>query len=187
MPAAVTLLAFELLPVPRTLHSGAVPDAYRFIASDPRQGRVLELPGGIRDGTSSLGDFSAATMFYQTLHERPILGGYLSRVSDLRREESRRDPVLRALYDLSEHHARMGAEEGDELARARRRFLARACLAFVVVDLTRATPELRSFAVAALQLVPVFADPRYQVLVPVNPPPCRTPHKPERLKMAIPG
>jgi hypothetical protein len=185
------LLAWELLPLPRTLHSGAVPEAYRFIAADPRPGRVIELPGGIRDGTSSLGDFSPATMFYQTAHGRALLGGYLSRVSDARRRRSRADPVLGALYTLSERrddgtragrphtgppHERQRRGEG----RARRRFLARACLGFVVIDKSRASGELQDFARDFLRLSVVFSDLRYDVLVPVDPPPCERPQPPER-------
>ena len=180
------LLAFELLPVPRTLHSAAVPDAYRFIANDPRQGSVLELPGGVRDGTSSLGDFSPATMFFQTAHERPILGGYLSRVSEQVRDASRRDPVLGTLYTLSEGRSPAPIDDM-ERAVARERFLSRTCLAFVVVDLMRATPELRMFARDTLRLERVFADPRYEVLVPVDPPACLAPHQPERHRVAFSG
>jgi hypothetical protein len=75
------LLAFELLPVPRTLHSAAIPAIYDVIAADPRPVRVLELPFGIRDGLSSMGDYTAASQFYQTHHHKPLIGGYLSRVS----------------------------------------------------------------------------------------------------------
>ena len=43
--------------------------------------RVLNLPFGFRDGEWSQGDFSAATQFFQTVHEKPLIGGYLSRIS----------------------------------------------------------------------------------------------------------
>ena len=55
-------LAFELLPVPRTLYSAEIPAIYRTIARDPRPVRVLQLPFGIRDGLSSIGDFGAAAV-----------------------------------------------------------------------------------------------------------------------------
>lgn len=191
--AAALLLAVELLPVPRVLHSAAAPEAYRFIAADPRPGRVIELPTGMRDGTSSMGDFNPATMFYQTVHERPILGGYLSRISPWRQARVSEDWMLRVLYRLSarrdgtagrgQDHPR-SAELEDDLARrpstARERFLSRACLGFVVIDRDRASAGLSRFAVEVLGLERVFADGRYDVFVPVDPPPCRGPEPRER-------
>ena len=75
------LLAFELAPLPKTLYSAEIPEVYRIIARDPRDVRVLELPFGIRSGEWSEGNFTAASQFYQTIHEKPLIGGYLSRIS----------------------------------------------------------------------------------------------------------
>ena len=83
------VLLFELLPAPRVLHSAVPPAIYARIASDPRDVRVLELPFGIRDGLSSAGNFSAASQFYQTFHEKSLIGGYLSRVSPSRVDRAR--------------------------------------------------------------------------------------------------
>jgi hypothetical protein len=75
------VLLVELLPVPRTLYSAAIPSIYQIIAADPRPVRVLQLPFGIRDGASSVGNFSARYQYYQTLHGKKLIGGYLSRIS----------------------------------------------------------------------------------------------------------
>ena len=59
MLAAVVALCviFELTPLPRPLYSAAVPDVYRMVAArGDESGRLLELPTGIRDGTSSMGN-----------------------------------------------------------------------------------------------------------------------------------
>ena len=50
------------------------------LATDHRE--VLELPFGVRDGTSSHGNFTARSQFFQTYHHKPLIGGYLSRVFD---------------------------------------------------------------------------------------------------------
>ena len=47
------LLLFELLPAPRPLYSAAIPRIYRHVTSAAPDIRVLELPFGVRDGTSS--------------------------------------------------------------------------------------------------------------------------------------
>src|SRR6185436_9752789 len=101
-PVAVTIV-LELIPVPRPLFAADVPDVYRLIATaGDESGRLLELPTGVRDGVSSLGNFNAATQFFQTGHHRQLIGGYLSRVSRRRVRENRQVPMLRALYMLSE-------------------------------------------------------------------------------------
>ena len=95
------LLAVELVPAPRVLYSAAIPSIYQRIASDPRPRiRVLELPTGVRDGTSSLGNFNARTQYFQTAHGKAIVGGYLSRVSPRRKAANRRMPVMNALMSL---------------------------------------------------------------------------------------
>ena len=95
-------LAIELLPIPRTLYSASVPRIYDVIAADPRPIRVLELPYGVRDGLSSLGDFNASSQFHQTYHRKSIAGGYLSRVSAQRKASYRHLAVRSALITLSE-------------------------------------------------------------------------------------
>jgi hypothetical protein len=159
-------LAFELLPVPRTLYSAEIPAIYRTIAADPRPVRVLQLPFGIRDGLSSIGDFSAAWQFYQTAHGKRLIGGYVSRFSPQRAASLRRRPVLNALVALSEK--RQLSARG--AARARRRaddFLVQYRVGYVVIDMSRATPELRDFAVTLLNLRKIESDGAFELYVPL--------------------
>ena len=87
--AVALLIALEVLPAPRRLYSARLPDVYQSIASsDAEAGNVPRAADGIRDGTSSLGDFSAATRFFQTGHGHGLVGGYLSRVSGCARTPS---------------------------------------------------------------------------------------------------
>jgi hypothetical protein len=181
VPAGVTvglLIALELIPGQRRLYSAEVPEVYQSIAavdSRDEQDRLLELPTGIRDGTSSIGDFNASTQFFQTKHRRPLVGGYLSRVSELRKEESLRSPVLHALYTLSE---RPGPLPDDMVAAARGSrdaFLASSCIRYVVVDKRRASSDLRAFALDVLGLLSVHEDDRYELLTPVHAPACESP------------
>jgi len=151
------LLLFELSPMPRSLYDARVPSIYETIAGDPRAVRVLEIPFGIRDGLSSHGNFSAASQFYQTLHEKPLIGGYLSRMPQSEIHAYRRQTVLSALLRLSE-----GASlTPRELAPVRQRgpgFIERARIGYVVVDLHQASPELVTFVEDAFTLVQVGED-----------------------------
>ena len=171
--ALTVVLALELLPFPRPVYSANVPDVYRLITALPggETGRVLELPTGIRDGVSSLGDFSASSQYFQTTHKRPLIGGYLSRVSRSRKGEHRRTPMLRAIFALSEGREltpdwRTAAQE------SRDAFLRRSCVRFVVLDKRRASDDLRTFAVDTLRLTQVHEDAAYELYIPIDPPDC---------------
>jgi hypothetical protein len=165
-------LALELVPAPRRVYPASVPGIYdRVAVTDDESGRLLDLPVGIHDGTSPVGRFDAASLYFQTQHRRPMIGAYLSRVSRQSKEEHLRSPMLRALFELSE-----GREPSTELlseARASRdAFLRRSCIRFVVVDTRQASAALRGFATDALRLTPVAEGPSYVLLAPVDPPAC---------------
>ena len=151
------LLILELLPLPRELYSAEVPRVYRHVAAAPEDARVLELPFGVRDGTSSVGDFTARSQFFQTSHHKMLIGGYLSRVSRRRVAEIRRYEMLDALITLSEgrpleaDRERRLIDEGPAFARRYR-------VDFVVIDETRALPPLREFAMKAFRLQHVESD-----------------------------
>jgi hypothetical protein len=173
LATVAVLLAIELIPGPRTLYSASVPALYQTIAADPRPDiRVLELPVGLRDGTSSMGNFTARTQYFQSAHGKGIIGGYLSRVSPRRRLAARRTPVLNALFTLSEGRA-LTADEGLLARTGAGEFLRRSRLAYVVVDETRASPELIAFSVDLLGLTLVSREGPLALYVPQAPPPPR--------------
>lgn len=169
MLAAVGLaLLFELAPAPRALYPAQIPDIYRIIADDPREIRILELPFGIRDGESSLGNFSASYQFYQTLHEKRLMGGYLSRVSTNEVKRARRHVTLRALLRLSEG----GTIPPDlfEVFKARGpSFARRARLGYVVIHSSRTPPELRRFAIEVFRLEKIAEGDDIELYRPVVP------------------
>ncbi|MEO5824072.1 MAG: hypothetical protein ABIT71_26490 [Vicinamibacteraceae bacterium] len=168
------LLAIELIPGPRTLYSASIPALYQAIASDPRPDiRVLELPVGLRDGTSSMGNFSARTQYFQTAHGKAIIGGYLSRVSPRRRRDASRAPVLSALFTLSEGRELTAEQEVAARGRADE-FLRRSRLGYVVIDETLASPGLVDFSIDLLGLTLVAREGPLALYVPrAEPPPGR--------------
>jgi hypothetical protein len=151
------LLLLELIPAPRVLNSAAVPSVYHVIAADPRPIRVLALPFGLRDGVSSRGNYSAITQFYQTFHEKRLIGGYISRLPRGSIDRYRRNSTLRVLLRLSEGTP-VEPELFDEgLAQAERN-MRRFQIAYVVVDRDKSGPELLDFAKRAFRLTPVTRD-----------------------------
>lgn len=165
LAALAALLLFELVPAPRTLYSAEIPEVYRIIARDPRDVRVLTLPFGIRDGESSLGNFSAATQFYQTAHEKRLIGGYLSRISRKEKGRQRRFLILRSLMRRSE--GRPAATRRPDIYRARgRAFVRHARLGYVVIDTAQAPRQLREFAMQAFDLEWLATSGGYELYRP---------------------
>lgn len=154
------LLVLELLPVPRTLHSAEVPDLFRHVAAVPGDVSVLHLPFGLRDGTSSFGNYTARTQYFQTAHGKAIVGGYLSRLAWRRLE--RLDPVLVALAQLSEGRSLTADEEAMLEARGPA-FLEGRKVAFVVIDRTAASDALRGLAIRAFRLEHVESNPPFEL------------------------
>jgi hypothetical protein len=162
------LLLIELSPVPRQLYTGAVPSVYHRIAADPRtNARVLSLPFGIRDGTSSLGNFNPLTQYQQTVHGKRLVGGYLSRVTTEQKRSLLRFPVLDAMMTLSQPSTPPLTDVQRRRAYASRdRFLLASRLAWVVTDDAATSPELRAFAEDLLRLERVASEEGYTLYIP---------------------
>lgn len=145
------LLLFELFPGPRRLYSAEIPPLYRRIAADPRPVRIMELPFGVRDGVSSVGNFSARYQYFQTLHGKRLMGGYLSRISKRRVAELRSQPTLDALLELSEGRE-LTPEHAARIRARATQFLTRATLGYVVINHARAPKPLIDFVTDAWHL-----------------------------------
>jgi hypothetical protein len=156
------LLMFELLPAPRVLHSAHVPSIFSIIAADSRPVRVLHLPFGIRDGLSSRGNFSADAQFFQTFHEKPLVGGYLSRLPDGQVERYRKVRVLRVLMRLSEGRA-VDAEMKAGALETARADAEKLRVGYVVVNRSRTSDELLEFAREAFAMRLVAADGEWEL------------------------
>jgi hypothetical protein len=160
--AIASLLAIELLPAPRTLHSAELPAAYQKIAADPRPIRVLSLPFGLRDGLGSRGNYSSTSQFYQTFHRKRLVGGYVSRLPAGSIDRYRGNSTLKVLLRMSEGTP----VESELLERAYRqapRTLDRLQIGYVVIDRTRTAAELRDFAQRAFALTPVMTDGTFEL------------------------
>ena len=164
------LLLFELLPAPRTLHSAEIPGVYRIVAADPRPIRVLSLPFGLRDGLSSRGNYSSSSQFYQTFHEKRLVGGYISRLPGDSIDRYRRNPTLRVLLRLSEGTPVEPELYQEALQRADRN-LHRLQVGYVVVDTSKCSPELIAFAHSAFHTTLVTKEGSLELYrTPVAPP-----------------
>jgi hypothetical protein len=157
--AVVLAIGLESLPAPVPLVALDPPALVTTLRDRPEAGAVLDLPLGVRDGFGGPGVLDHGALFHQTVHGRPMIGGFLARVPRSLVEAHRSDPLLAALLDLSE------PETGDHRTRtqlpdramAGRRLRALG-VAFVLIDRRTATPALANYVTATLPITEVGRD-----------------------------
>ena len=149
--AAGVLLAVELLPAPLTLYSAEIPPLYRRVAAAPSSMTLLEIPYGVRDGVSSIGDFTARTQFFQTAHGKTVMGGYLSRVPRRRVDELQMDPVTRALAILSENR-RLSPNDETAMLEEGPAFLRKNHIGLVVIDQEKTSAVFQELVIKVFRL-----------------------------------
>jgi hypothetical protein len=148
------MLAVELSPLPRRVFAAPIPGIYQIIADDPRDVSVLGIPFGFSDGEGGGGRYNGASQFYQTFHQKRIVGGAMSRISENERRRQRRPPVRRALLRLSEG-APITQREFEAAKVAAPEFVRRARLGYVVIDTPATSAELREFVIEIFGLVKI--------------------------------
>ena len=153
-------LAFELLAAPRRLFPADVPAIYKTLAADSRDLRVLGLPFGLRDGLTTYGAFNPAALYYQTRHGKRLVSGYLSRISDARKELYLSHPTLGAFLSLGKGRA-LTSLEREAATSSAAQLIDETEMGWVVLDDAAAAPALREFAVDVLGLVVVDRQDGY--------------------------
>ncbi len=103
--ALSALLLFEHLSLPLPLSDLRLPPAYDAVAADGRDGALLDLPVGWRNGFNVFGKSDVVIMFeqwYQTFHGRPLLGGNTSRNPESKFQYFLEHPVIGVLAALQD-------------------------------------------------------------------------------------
>jgi hypothetical protein len=132
------------------------PRVYAELRDRPERGAVCELPMGIRDGFGGRGRIDDRMFLYQTIHGRPLVGGFLARLPDSAVRAYEQDPLLAALLRLSEGESPDVATlpDRDQALEGFRR----SGIAFVVVNRTTATPALLNYVRLVLPVREIAAD-----------------------------
>ena len=95
--AVAAALAFELSVRPVPLYQLPQIDAVDRALRDDRAVVVAELPTGLRDGFGETGHFDHRALVHQSFHGRPLVGGFVARLSPKILDAHRRDPGVMAL------------------------------------------------------------------------------------------
>jgi len=125
----------------------------------------LDLPFGLKDGFGDIGHFTVASQYRQIVFGKPILGGYLSRISDATRAKYQAMPIPGALMTLSEGRPLTS----DDRVRAKASapaFLTSSRLGYVVVDDEKVSPEMRAFAIDTLDLTETMRGDGFTLFEP---------------------
>lgn len=114
---------------------------YESLRMHPASGTVLELPMGLRDGFGETGRLDHRTLWYQTIHERPITGGFVARLPPSTERAYADHPLLSTLLALSAStppSQTPGLPDGEDALRALRGLDVR----FIVLNRETAPPAL---------------------------------------------
>jgi hypothetical protein len=149
---ATLFVLFEYLPAPYPSILLEIPQMYSQLRS-AGPGAVIELPMGLRDGFGQVGMFDDRTLFYQTQHGHPLVGGFAARIPGSIRARYASLPVIRSLLRCSDPKGCEPAPEDEKLGKTEAAFALRSIgVRYVVIDRTRATTELTVFIEKVLPL-----------------------------------
>jgi len=90
------ILLFDQLALPLPLTSAIVPDVYYQIGAEPEDFTLLQLPLGWRNSFGVFGVERTQIQYYQHIHQKPMLGGNISRSPDFKFDYYRNIPLFQA-------------------------------------------------------------------------------------------
>jgi hypothetical protein len=145
------LLVIECIPARPPLYVPAVPSTYFALNDRSKKGAVCELPLGLRDGFGETGSLDENALLYQTIHERPIVGGFVARLPPSIAREYAAMPVLGSLLQLSSG-AKVSETDASRTPHEAAALLASAGIAFVILDTRRASADLIAYVQSQIEL-----------------------------------
>jgi hypothetical protein len=157
-PALVlALILLEFFAAPFPVSPVGCSSIYDTLRARPEHGAVVELPLAFGDGFGSVTPADNRTMLAcQTVHERPLVGGFAARLSPRVVAAYRADPLLAALLRLSDATGFEGAplparDQASDRLRAD-------SVAFIVLDRAHASEALRRYVENELTVEKIAED-----------------------------
>ncbi len=168
--ALSALLVFEQLVLPIPMSDLRVPPVYRTIRDDPGDFTVLELPLGWRGSIEMQGKLEDRAQFFQTVHQKRLLGGITSRTPQFKTQYFLESPVINSLIALET------GGEVDDTRLAQDRAAAPEVLRFfniryVDIDRALAGPQVQQYALDVFPMKEVYRDDTRTVYRVDDPPP----------------
>jgi hypothetical protein len=167
--ALAVLLVLDFLPRSQSLYRPDHPAIYDVLARQTGPGAVCELPMGLRDGFGEIGRLDMRVMYYQTIHRRPITGGFAARLDPRVVRDYITDPVLGVLLRLS-GGAAPAAQPALDAALAGESLRARG-VRFIMLNREAASADLVRYVERELPLRTIAEEngrTLFEVSVPIN-------------------
>jgi hypothetical protein len=140
----IALVAFEYWDAPIRLTMLGHPAVYSALAA-AGPGAVCEVPFGIGDGLSvGVGSQERRVLFYATLHEHPLAGGYIGRMPADAAERYGRNPVTATLLRLSGGTAAPTTVDGESTTAGPAEVEATPCR-YLIVDRASSSAALQAY------------------------------------------
>lgn len=134
------------------------PHIYETLRDRREPGALCELPMGMVDGFGESGAFDRRTLFYQTIHRRPLVGGFVARLPASVRSTYEADALFSALLRLSDSTGGWAAagplpdrQHALEALRANH-------IGFVMLNRATASPALAAYVEQVLPVTLVAHD-----------------------------
>jgi hypothetical protein len=156
------LIVADLLPAPPPVYRLDRPPLYDIVRTDSVKGSVCELPLGIRDGFGETGLFDSRVLWYQTIHERPLVGGFIARLPRRIIPAYEAAPVLGSFLRLSAGQS-VARETPLPASQAVDALLSQG-VRFIVVNRLTSPPDLTAY-VTRLSLRRLASDDERELLI----------------------
>lgn len=140
--AAIVVLLVDFWAAPFPTTAAECPPIYNVLRTRTERGAVAELPLGVADGFGEITPLDRQVLVCQFVHERPILGGVVARLSPKVVAAYRSDPLLAWMLRLSDPGADSDVTAPDPAAVSER--LRADDISFVVLNREFASQRLRS-------------------------------------------
>jgi hypothetical protein len=155
--ALAALLVFEQLVLPIPLSDLRVPPIYQTIRGEPGDYAILELPLGWRGSIELQGKLEDRAQFFQTVHDKRLLGGITSRTPQFKTQYFLELPVINSLIALET------GRELDDVRLAQDRAAAPAVLRFfniryVDINRTLAGAQVEQYARDVFPMKEIYRD-----------------------------
>jgi hypothetical protein len=147
----LVVLAIECIPARPSLYMPKMPSMYSALRDGSKAGAVCELPLGLRDGFGETGSLDEAILVHQTIHQRPIVGGFIARLPPAILQSYDTMPVLRSLLRLSSGGGVSSEDRGLTGTEASAK-LASEGVAFIILDTRRASTDLMEYVQSKIDL-----------------------------------
>ena len=138
---------------------------YDILRARPEPGAVCELPLGLADGFGQVGRFDSRTMFYQTIHARPMVGGFLARLPPSVTSAYMANPLMAGLLRLSSEAADPGTDHPLPGRAEATEILRRDKIRFFILDREAASSALIDYVEHVLPLDLVAQDGKRSLYV----------------------